>query len=63
VSGILSDDPGELRRCAERLLSDRTVAEEMGRAAKRTVVERFSPAAFRAGLLRSIAQARAKFEG
>lgn len=60
-SGFLSDDPRELREYATRLLEDRDLALRMGRAARRTVEERFHVQRFRAGFERSIATARAKW--
>jgi len=61
ISGFLSDDPAELRTCAQRLLDDRELAVRMGRAAQEMVAERFSPEKFRTGLLRSIEKARRKW--
>ena len=58
VSGFLSDDPVELNGFARRLMADRALAEGMGRAAQRTVGERFSPAKFACSLSRSIARAQ-----
>lgn len=60
-SGFLSDDPRELREYATRLLEDRELALRMGRAARRTVEERFHVRRFRAGFERSLATAYAKF--
>jgi glycosyltransferase involved in cell wall biosynthesis len=62
VDGLLSDDPAKLNACARRLLADRELAAQMGRAAQQTVVERFSGEAFRTGVLRAIqaAQERCK---
>lgn len=60
VSGFLSDDPDQLRRHARRLLDDRDLAVRMGKASRRTVVERFSMEAFAKAFLNSIEQARTK---
>lgn len=62
VSGFLSDDPEELRAYARRLLSDRSLAGEMGRAAQKTVVEQFSGEAFRAGMSQSLKKAQMKWQ-
>ena len=61
VSGFLSDDPAELRERAEQLLADRALAERMGRAARRTVIESFPIAGFLAGFARSVETARRKY--
>jgi hypothetical protein len=61
VSGFLSDDPAELRRCALRLLDDRELAERMGREAQKTVTAKFSPMDFVAGLRGAIDAARRKW--
>lgn len=58
VSGFLSDDPAELRRYAERLLSDQELARTLGQAAKKTVAEMFSRRRFAAQFERSIERAR-----
>jgi glycosyltransferase involved in cell wall biosynthesis len=63
VSGFLSDDPDELRRCAQMLLEDRDLAERMGQRARETVKERFSIKRFKEGFIRSIEIARQKWEG
>jgi hypothetical protein len=60
VNGFLSNDPAELNACARRLLEDRSLAAEMGRAAQRTVAEKFSGAAFRSAMRDAIAEAQAK---
>jgi len=60
VSGFLSDDPGELRKFARMLLENRQLAATMGRQARKTAIERFSPARFREDFLRSIETARRK---
>lgn len=61
VNGFLSDDPAELHACAQRLLADHELASEMGRAAQRTVLEKFSGAAFRSGMLEAIETAQRKW--
>ena len=61
VSGFLSDEPAELNAFARRLLANRELAGEMGRAAQRTVVERFSGEAFRAGMRKAIQAAQGKW--
>jgi hypothetical protein len=58
VDGFLSDDPVELNRFARLLLENHALAAEMGRAAQRTVSERFSAESFRSGMMRSIARAQ-----
>ncbi|MFN8062139.1 MAG: glycosyltransferase [Vicinamibacterales bacterium] len=58
VSGFLSDDPEQLRACAEQLLDDRDLAVEMGRAARETVKLRFAPAAFVDTFVRLVRRAR-----
>jgi glycosyltransferase involved in cell wall biosynthesis len=60
ADGFLSDNPVMLANYAKILLEDRGLAEKMGRAARRTVQQRFSPAAFVAGFERSITEAQAK---
>ncbi len=60
VSGFLSNDPLELRECAQMLLNDRELAAGMGRQARKTVIEEFGPERFRRGFLRSIEEARRK---
>jgi Glycosyl transferases group 1 len=61
VSGFLSDDPAELGRYAEVLLADRELAAAMGRAARKTVRERFSVERFTQNLGRSIERAQMKW--
>lgn len=61
VNGLLSDDAAELNACARRLLADRELAAEMGRAAQRTVEEKFSGEAFRAEMRKAIAAAQQKW--
>jgi glycosyltransferase involved in cell wall biosynthesis len=61
VSGFLSDDPVELRKYAVRLLGDRSLAVQMGREAQKAAARKFSPASFKAGLLRAIKAARRKW--
>ena len=58
VDGFLADDPTELRGYAERLLSDRALAEHMGAAARRRVEDEFHLDRFAAGLRAAIAQAQ-----
>jgi glycosyltransferase involved in cell wall biosynthesis len=41
VNGFLDTDPSRLRRCMEDLLKDPDAAAELGRAARRTALERF----------------------
>jgi len=62
VSGFLSDDADELRGFARMLLEDRDLAIRMGRQARKTAIERFSPVAFKKSFLRSIETARHKRE-
>lgn len=61
ISGFLSDDPRELNRYARILLEDPNLADRMGREARKTVIERFSPTRFRHSFLRSIEIARRKW--
>ena len=42
VSGLLSNDPAELRRHAETLLGDRELARKLGQAARQTAEKMFS---------------------
>ena len=58
VSGFLSDDPAELRGCAQRLLQDRELARRMGAAAQATVAKRFSAAIFQRSFSASIERAK-----
>ena len=60
VSGFLSDDPAELRACAQRLLEDRQLAVRMGQEAQRALLRAFPVERFRAGFLASIERARAQ---
>ncbi|NNL86845.1 MAG: glycosyltransferase family 4 protein [Myxococcales bacterium] len=46
VSGIVSNDPGELREGAQRLLSDFALAQRMGEAAREVAIEEFPIASF-----------------
>jgi glycosyltransferase involved in cell wall biosynthesis len=62
VSGFLSDDPAELNKFAGMLLAERSLAGEMGRAAQQTVLDKFSGAAFRDGMLREMRVAREKWQ-
>jgi len=61
VSGLLSDDPSQLRGHAMRLLEDRELARRMGDEARKTAAERFSPQKFKAGLQEAVAAARQKW--
>ena len=61
LNGFLSDDPAELRSFALWLLRDRELAARMGREARATVAEKFSPARFMEGLRRAIATAQQKW--
>jgi len=61
VTGFLSDDPGELRLFAHRLLEDRDLAAHMGNEARKAVADRFSPEQFKRGFERSLERARQKF--
>ncbi|MHB1310465.1 MAG: glycosyltransferase [Gemmatimonadaceae bacterium] len=61
VDGFLASTPSEAREFAERLLADAGLARTMGDAARRTVMSRFSPGAFHAGVQRAIARARKKY--
>lgn len=45
-NGLMSNDPRELREFCQLLLSDRELAEELGRNARQTIMERFSMEAF-----------------
>jgi hypothetical protein len=62
VSGFLSDNPAELHSFAQLLLDHLPLAAGMGRAARRTVIERFPPEAFRCGMERAITAAKAKYQ-
>jgi hypothetical protein len=61
VNGFVSDDPAELNACARRLLADRELAGEMGRAARQTAMTRFSGEAFRTTMRGAIREAQAKW--
>ena len=61
VNGFLSDDPDELRMRAEQLLGDAELATRMGRAARDTVLERFSMSTFLKNFSNSIETARRKY--
>ena len=61
ISGFLSNDPAELHGYAMRLLDDRNLAAQMGRAAQKAATEKFAPAAFKAGLMQAIETARRKW--
>jgi hypothetical protein len=58
VSGFLSDDPAELRGCAQRLLQDPELARRMGAAARATVAERFSATVFKRNFSNAIEKAQ-----
>lgn len=60
VSGLLSDDPGELGTFARMLLEDRELALKIGEQARRTAMEKFSTVSFREAFLQSIETARIK---
>jgi hypothetical protein len=62
VSGFLSDNPAELHSFAQLLLDDLPLALKLGRAAQRTVMERFPPEAFRCALKRAITASQAKWQ-
>jgi hypothetical protein len=61
VSGFLSDDPAELRACAQRLIEDHSLAQRIGEAARQTLMQKFPVEKFRSGFLASIEQARSKW--
>jgi glycosyltransferase involved in cell wall biosynthesis len=42
VNGFLSNSPKELRKYCKLLLNDRQLAEKMGKAARQTIIEKFS---------------------
>lgn len=46
VNGFLSNDPEELRGYLELVLGDSKLAEEMGKRARQTIIDRFSPDRF-----------------
>ncbi len=58
ISGFLSDDPSELRACAERLLADRGLARRWGARARETVAADFRMDSMHVRLRSSIEQAR-----
>jgi glycosyltransferase involved in cell wall biosynthesis len=60
VSGLLSDDPAELRKYANMLLEDKIMATMMGKEAQKVVSERFSMTGFKEAFLQSIETARKK---
>ncbi|HUU40739.1 MAG TPA: glycosyltransferase [Desulfatiglandales bacterium] len=62
VSGFLSDDPDELRAYAMMLITNRDLAMQMGKEARRTVAKQFSLSRFKEKFERSIKIARRKFE-
>jgi glycosyltransferase involved in cell wall biosynthesis len=61
VSGFLSDDPAELRDCAQQLLEDRALAFRMGQEAQKVLLKTFPVERFRVGFLASIKTARTKW--
>ena len=61
VDGFIAATPGEARGYAERLIADASLARTMGGAARRTVVSRFSPHAFRLGMREAISRARKRY--
>ncbi len=62
VSGFLSDDPAELRAYAVRLLEEPDLAAQMGREARKAVLEKFPPERFATGLQRAIQTAQRKWQ-
>lgn len=58
VSGMLSDDPAELRAYALQLLADHDLARRMGVAAQKVVAERFSVRQFQEQFHHSIEHAQ-----
>jgi len=60
-SGFLSDDPAALAKYARLLIEDRYLAQLMGAQVRKTAIEEFSMEKFKAGFLRSIELARAKW--
>jgi hypothetical protein len=61
VSGMLSDDPAELRAYALRLLDDCDLAKRMGAAAQKVVAERFSLDQFHKRFSHSIERAQRRW--
>ena len=61
VNGFLSDDAAQLGEFARRLLADRELAAEMGRAAQRTAADKFSAQTFRAAMRGAIGAAQEKW--
>jgi hypothetical protein len=61
VSGMLSDDPMELRAYALRLLDDHDLARRMGAAAQKAVAERFSLGQFQERFRHSIERAQRRW--
>lgn len=61
VSGFVSNDLDELRRGAQALLEDPTLARRMGEEARKTALSRFSVAAFTSAWHRVIDEARRHF--
>jgi Glycosyl transferases group 1 len=60
-SGFLSDDPVQLRRCAEQLLADPELAARLGAEAKRALGTRFHVRTFRAGFRQAVANAQKRY--
>ncbi|MET0791543.1 MAG: glycosyltransferase [Polyangiaceae bacterium] len=60
-SGYSSNDPEQLRRYAEQLLSDPELAARLGAEAKRVVGARFHVRSFRAGFRGAIANAQKRY--
>jgi glycosyltransferase involved in cell wall biosynthesis len=61
VSGLLSDDPAELRAYALRLLDDHDLARRLGAAAQKAVAEQFSLARFQKCFSHSIERAQRRW--
>ncbi len=60
-SGFSSNDPEQLRRYAEQLLSDPELAARLGAEAKRVVSARFHVRSFRVGFRQAIAHAQKRY--
>jgi len=61
ISGLLADDPAELRGHARRLLDDHALAGRLGAAARETVARHFPLTKFAAEIRDAIETARAKW--
>lgn len=61
ISGFLSDNPDKLRKYANMLLEDRSLAAFMGQQAQKMVIEQFSLNRFKTAFLQSIETARRKW--